>query len=427
MRFIHTGDWHIGKIVNDFNLINDQRQVLAQLVDILKQQKVDALVIAGDIYDRSVPPVEAVELVDSIFTQILQEVGVPILVIAGNHDGAGRLDFASSILTKNGLHIAGRITEPIKKIVLTDEHGPVNFYLLPYDDPRSIKNFYSSRSSGATSGADTTNSASTIQGEYTDSQVDNIKLGKQIMGYEEMRATHDSAMQFLTSRIKENLKMDERNILVAHGYVTQFGEETEQCESERPLSIGGTDFIDPKHFDIFHYTALGHLHRRQKAGSEKIRYSGSLMKYSFSEVDHQKGIELVEMDREGNVQVTHIPLIAKRDMRIIRGPVRELISPEVYNTANIEDYVYAILTDNDELLDPISKLRSVYPNIMGLRREIERVQKDSKTSASEGYKTKSKLELFEEFYMSIEGNELDGDSKSVLTEIIEEVEKGELA
>ena len=407
MRFIHTGDWHIGKIVNDFNLINDQRQVLAQLVDILKQQKVDALVIAGDIYDRSVPPVEAVELVDSIFTQILQEVGVPILVIAGNHDGAGRLDFASSILTKNGLHIAGRITEPIKKIVLTDEHGPVNFYLLPYDDPRSIKNFYSGRG--------------------TDSQVDNKKLGEQIVGREEMRATHDSVMQFLTSRIKEGLKMDERNVLVTHGYVTQFGEETEQCESERPLSIGGTDFIDPKHFDIFHYTALGHLHRRQKAGSEKIRYSGSLMKYSFSEVDHQKGIELVEMDRGGNVQATHIPLIAKRDMRIIRGPVKELINPEVYSAANTEDYVYAILTDNDELLDPISKLRSVYPNIMGLRREIERTQKDSKTSASEGYKTKNKLELFEEFYMSIEGNELDGDSKSVLTEIIEEVEKGELA
>ena len=427
MRFIHTGDWHIGKIVNDFSLINDQRQVLAQLVDILKQQKVDALVIAGDIYDRSVPPVEAVELVDSIFTQILQEVGVPILVIAGNHDGAGRLDFASSILTKNGLHIAGRITEPIKKIVLTDEHGPVNFYLLPYDDPRSIKNFYSSRSSGATSGVDTTSGAITIQGECTDSQVDNIKLGEQIMGHEEIRATHDSVMQFLTSRIKEGLKMDERNVLVTHGYVTQFGEETEQCESERPLSIGGTDFIDPKHFDIFHYTALGHLHRRQKAGSEKIRYSGSLMKYSFSEVDHQKGIELVEMDREGDVQVTHIPLIAKRDMRIIRGPVKELVSPEVYNAANIEDYVYAILTDNDELLDPISKLRSVYPNIMGLRREIERTQKDSKTSASEGYKTKNKLELFEEFYMSIEGNELDGDSKSVLTDIIEEVEKGELA
>ena len=451
MRFIHTGDWHIGKIVNDFNLINDQRQVLAQLVDILKQQKVDALVIAGDIYDRSVPPVEAVELVDSIFTQILQEVGVPILVIAGNHDGAGRLDFASSILTKNGLHIAGRITEPIKKIVLRDEHGPVNFYLLPYDDPRNIKNFYYSRSTGATSGADTKSSANRISGlgttigantsrcasttgcadkiqaESSDSQVDNTKLSEQIKEHEEMRATHDSVMQFLTSRIKENLDTDERNVLVTHAYVTQLGEQTEQCESERPLSIGGTDFIDPKHFDVFHYTALGHLHRRQKAGSEKIRYSGSLMKYSFSEADHKKGVELVELDEVGNVQVTHIPLIAQKDMRIIRGPVKELLSPEVYSTANIEDYVYAILTDNDELLDPISKLRSVYPNIMGLRREIERTQKDSKTSASEGYKTKTKLELFEEFYMSIEGNELDGDSKSVLTDIIEEVEKGEMA
>ena len=469
MRFIHTGDWHIGKIVNDFNLMNDQRQVLAQLVDILKQQKVDALVIAGDIYDRSVPPVEAVELVDSIFTQILQEVGVPILVIAGNHDGAGRLDFASSILTKNGLHIAGRITEPIKKIVLGDEHGPVNFYLLPYDDPRSIKNFYCGRSTDATSGTNTTScadatssanrtggynttsgadakssahgtsgsgttigdnttsSADTIQAESSDSQVDNIRLSDQLKGHEEMRATHDSVMQFLTSRIKENLNTDERNVLVTHAYVTQFGEQTEQCESERPLSIGGTDFVDPKYFDMFHYTALGHLHRRQKAGSEKIRYSGSLMKYSFSEADHKKGVELVELDEVGNVQVTHIPLVAQKDMRIIRGPVKELVSPEVYSTANTEDYVYAILTDNDELLDPISKLRSVYPNIMGLRREIERTQKDSKTSASEGYKTKTKLELFEEFYMSIEGNELDDDSKSVLRDIIEEVEKGEMA
>ena len=447
MRFIHTGDWHIGKIVNDFNLINDQRQVLAQLVDILKQQKVDALVIAGDIYDRSVPPVEAVELVDSIFTQILQEVGIPILVIAGNHDGAGRLDFASSILTKNGLHIAGRITEPIKKIVLRDEHGPVNFYLLPYDDPRSIKNFYSGRStgtceivgadttssanrissSGTTIGDNTTNSADTTQVESTDSQLGNTKLGEQIMGQEEMRATHDSVMQFLTSRIQENLNSDERNVLVTHAYVTPFGEEAAQCESERPLSIGGTDFVDPKHFDMFHYTALGHLHRRQKAGSEKIRYSGSLMKYSFSEVDHKKGVELVELNEAGNVQVTHIPLVAEKDMRIIRGPVSELISPEVYSAENTEDYVYAILTDNDELLDPISKLRSVYPNIMGLRREVERLQKDSRTSASEGYKTKTKLELFEEFYMSIEGNELDDDSKSVLTDIIEEVEKGEMA
>ncbi len=457
MRFIHTGDWHIGKIVNDFNLINDQRQVLAQLVDILKQQKVDALVIAGDIYDRSVPPVEAVELVDSIFTQILQEVGIPILVIAGNHDGAGRLDFASSILTKNGLHIAGRITEPIKKIVLRDEHGPVNFYLLPYDDPRSIKNFYSGRSTDeisgsgttigantsrcasttccadtasgadATSSADATSCTDTAQAKITDSQLDNTKLGEQIMGQEEMRATHDSVMQFLTSRIQENLNSDERNILVTHAYVTPFGEEAAQCESERPLSIGGTDFVDPKHFDMFHYTALGHLHRRQKAGSEKIRYSGSLMKYSFSEVDHKKGVELVELNEAGNVQVTHIPLVAEKDMRIIRGPVSELISPEVYSAANTEDYVYAILTDNDELLDPISKLRSVYPNIMGLRREVERLQKDSRTSASEGYKTKTKLELFEEFYMSIEGNELDDDSKSVLTDIIEEVEKGEMA
>lgn len=384
MKFIHTADWHIGKIINEFSMLEEQKIVLKQLLGIMEQQKPDALIIAGDVYDRSIPPVEAVELVDDIFCTILLDMKIPVLVIAGNHDGAERLSFASKILTDRGLHIVGKVTPAVQKVTLADQFGPVNFYMLPYADPRYIRNM------------------------LEDSAI----------------STHDDAMRAITGPIRQQLDTSCRNIMITHGYITYMGQDNAStCESERPLSIGGTDFVSTSHFDGFNYTALGHLHGNQKTGNDCIRYSGSLMKYSFSEVNHKKGVNIVELDKAGQAAAAFSELVPSRDMRIIKGPIKELLSPGIYKSANPEDYIYAVLTDREELVDPISKLRTVYPNIMGLTRENGNSAQDSRTAASAGYKTKSRLELFNEFFYSIKGEPLGEDSGKVVARIIEDVER----
>ncbi|OPJ60481.1 exonuclease SbcCD subunit D [Clostridium oryzae] len=394
MKFIHTGDWHIGKIINEFSMLEEQRFVLKQLVELIAAEKPDALLIAGDLYDRSIPPVEAVELIDDVFSKILLELKVPILVIGGNHDSGERISFCSSILTKNGLHIVGTLSKEIKKIQLKDEFGAVNFYMVPYSDPREAKSIFE----------------------------------------DDSLTTHEQVMLKIIENIKQDIAFHgyDRNIMIAHGYVSNIkGSSSEDdsaegpvtCDSERPLSIGGTDIIDASIFDAFNYTALGHLHGSQKIKSDKIRYSGSLLKYSFSEVKHKKSAAIVTLDNIGNVNVVLKELTPKRDMRIIKGPLKELLKPEVYSLGNTEDYIFAQLTDEGELVDPMQKLRSVYPNAMGLSREGQAAHSQSSTSASKGYKDKSKLELFCEFYKSVKGSDLSPEKLYIVTNIIEKVEK----
>jgi exonuclease SbcD len=385
MKFIHTGDWHLGKIINEFSMIEDQRFVLNELIEIIEKEKPDAIVIAGDIYDRSIPTVEAIELLDYFLERVLIGLKTPVLAIAGNHDGAERLSFASGILDKHKLFIEAGIKKHIRNIIIQDEFGPVNFYLLPYLDPREGKLFFKD---------------------------DSI-------------SSHEQLFKKLMENLSEEFNAEERNVLIAHGYVSGSSEEEkpETSESERPLSIGGTEVVSKEHFKKFNYTALGHLHGGQKVGLDNIRYSGSLLKYSFSEVKQRKSVTLVELDETGRASLKTIELLARRDMRIISGPLKELIKPEVYSKANKEDYVFAILTDTEELIDPISKLRAVYPNIMGLKRENLREREDSKTSASEGYKNKSKLQLFEEFYEAIAGAEISKEKCEIVKKVIEQVEK----
>lgn len=400
MKFIHTGDWHIGKIVNEVSMIEDQKFILEQLINLIQEEKPDAVVIAGDIYDRSVPSVEAVELLDRTFTRILLDLKTPILTIAGNHDSAERLSFASSILNRNGLHIQGSLSKDLKKVILEDDHGVVNFFLIPYADPVVLREMYRNC---------------------------NIR-------------THDDAMRKILEEVKNNINGEGRNVIIAHGYVSFMSDEEEIAiddlgqehkkraglevsDSERPLTIGGTDLISGKLFEDFTYTALGHLHGPQKVGSDRIRYSGSLLKYSFSEIHQRKGVTIVNIDGEGAVDVEIKEFCPVRDMRVIKGPLSELIKREVYNEANVEDYIFAILSDEGELVDPISKLRAVYPNIMGLSREISRKKEDSKTSAGNGYKTKSKIDLFKEFYSAISPNEITEEKLSFISDIIEDAER----
>ncbi|BDR63468.1 nuclease SbcCD subunit D [Clostridium tetani] len=388
MKIIHTGDWHIGKIVNEFSMIEDQKIVLEQLINIVKDEKPNVLVIAGDLYDRSIPPVEAVELLDRTFNKILLDLKVPILAISGNHDSPERLAFGSKILTENGLHIVGSLDKEkkeIKKVILKNDNENFNFYLLPYYDPKEIKYIF---------------------------QDDKI-------------STHDDAMKVLIDIIKKDLNKNEKNILITHAYTSfiKDSQSLEVCQSERPLSIGGTDIVNAEYFSEFTYTALGHLHKPQKVKDNRIRYAGSILKYSFSEVNHKKGVTIVNIDKDGEIEIDFREFKPKRDMRIIKGPLEKLISPEIYKETNVEDYIYALLTDEGELIDPIAKLRAVYPNIMGLSREEEIKKEDSKTSAGQGYKNKTKLQLFKEFYNSMTGKDLEKESLQIITNVIEKIEK----
>jgi exonuclease SbcD len=395
MKIIHTGDWHIGKIVNEFSMIEDQRYVLNNLIELIKKEKPDVLIITGDIYDRSIPPVEAVELLNETFKRILIDNKVKIVAIAGNHDSGERLAFGSEILEKEGLFISGVIEEEIKKVKFNDKNEEVDFYLIPYVDPVVIRK------------------------RYNDPNIKN----------------HNDAMKAIVSRIEDSFNKDAINIIVAHGYVTfkrkEAMEDDEEdkykvseiqtSDSERPLSIGGTDLIDGDIFKNFDYVALGHLHGRQKVGCETIRYSGSLLKYSFSEVNHKKGVTIVETTLNKEIDIRQEEIHELRDMRIIKGPIDELIKIAKDENGTSEDYIQAILTDEGELLDPIGKLRSVYPNIMLLKREEKRNLEESTTAASEGYRNRSQLELFKEYYNSLGSGEFTREKETIIQDVIKEV------
>lgn len=399
MKIIHTGDWHIGKIVNEFSMIEDQRYILKELVKFIKEEKPDALIIAGDVYDRSIPPVEAVELLNDVFEEILIDNGVKILAIAGNHDSGERLSFGSSILEKHGLYIVGNREDEVKKVIIEKDNEKFNFYLIPYIEPGVLRKKYENK---------------------------NIK-------------NHNDAMKFIVDSIEKDMNKAEINIAVAHGYITLNREEAlkvqdddkykaaeiEISESERPLSIGGTDLIDGNIFNDFDYVALGHLHGRQKVGRESMRYSGSLLKYSFSEVNHKKGVTVVEIDDKNNIRIRQKELIPLRDMRTIRGPIDDLIEAARQCEEGREDYIQAILTDKGELIDPIGKLRAVYPNVMLLRKEEGNSVLDSLTAASEGYKSKSEIDLFKEYYERLGNGEFSKEKEDVIIDIIKEAMKEE--
>lgn len=386
MKIMHTGDWHIGKIVNQRHMTVDQEYVLEGLVKMIETEKPDVLVVAGDIYDRSVPPVEAVELLDRVLSKILLELKTPIIMIAGNHDSPDRLSFGSQLLRDKGLYISGRFVQDIPKIVLKDEEGPVNFYLIPYATPAVVRD---------------------------------------VLACSEV-CDHDTAMGAIVREIRKGWNPKERNIIVTHGFIRGIA-ELEISESEKPLSVtlavGGTDYVDIKHFDGFNYVALGHLHGPQQAGSLRVRYAGSLLKYSFSEAKQEKSVTFVQIDKEGELQIECKALVPLRNMRRIKGALKDVIDPDIYGEADVNDYLHVILTDEGELIEPMSKLRTVYPNVLSLEIEVkDRQVGESKTSASAGYKQKSKLDLFGDFYKDMTGQEFGVEKAEVVAKTISAVE-----
>ncbi|CEQ16656.1 exonuclease SbcCD subunit D [Paraclostridium sordellii] len=399
MKIIHTSDWHIGKIVNEFSMIEDQKYILNKLIELIEIEDPKVLLIAGDIYDRSIPPVEAVELLNETLNKLIIEKNIKVLAISGNHDGGERLSFGGSILEKQGLYIAGRDAELYKKVTIKDENKNINFYLVPYKDPA---------------------------------------LTRKILEDKEIKS-HNDAMISVVNKIKRELNKKEKNILVGHGYITMKRKdaikelenkyevaELETSESERPLSIGGTDLIDGNIFEDFDYVALGHLHGRQKVGREAMRYSGSLLKYSFSEVNQKKGVYILDINKENNIDIDFKPMKPLRDLRIIKGNIEDLLEEGRNIKEGKNDYIQAILTDDGELINPMEKLKSVYPNTMLITRERKKEITEDKTSAKGEYKKKSKLELFKEFYDDLGNGDYTKEKEEVLINTINEVLKSEV-
>ena len=389
MKIFHTGDWHIGKLVNQVYMTEDQAYILDRLVELIAAEKPDALIIAGDVYDRAIPPVEAIELLDRTLSRIVLDLKTPVLMVAGNHDSPDRLGFGSGILEAKGLHIEGRLRQEVRKVTLCDEHGPVNFYLAPFAHPAEVRD---------------------------------------VLGQEEVR-DQNAAMQAILGQIQAAWNPDERNVMVTHGFV-RGKEEPELSDSEKPLSygeaIGGVEAADAVMFDGFDYVALGHLHGPQRAGSDQIRYSGSLLKYSFSEVNQKKSLTVVTLGPKGDWQVEQKSLQPLRDMRRIKGELAKLIDPAVIEAANRDDYLHVTLTDSGELWEPANQLRALYPNFMSLELECrEKNTASGKNVAAAGYQAKSKLEQFGEFYTAITGKEFDIAMQAILQEVLQEIDHSE--
>ena len=377
MKFIHTSDWHIGREFHNVSLLADQRHVLDQLVAYIEKEAVDALVIAGDIYDRSVPPSKAVALLDEFISKICSDMRVPVIMIPGNHDGAERLRFGSRQLSLAGLHILGDLSKVTEPVILPCESGEVAFYGIPYNDPETVRNLFSADVS-----------------------------------------SYDEAHTYLVDLIKGVVRDDIPSVLISHCFL----DGAEESESERPLSIGGADRVSYGPCTNFDYVALGHLHSPQYKGEEHIRYSGSILKYSFSEQNQKKGITLVEMDANGLVGSKHLPLVPLRDMRIVEDEM-QLILEQGKVDPNADDYLLVRLTDRHAILDPMNKLRAVYPNVLHLEKPgmLETGQQQMNRETLK----RGELEMFRDFFVQITGQTLNDEQDEAVRNAITELNKQE--
>lgn len=368
MRILHTSDWHLGRLFHQVSLLDDQVALLDQVVDIARDRAVDAVVIAGDVFDRSVPPAAAVSVLDHVLNRLAAEPAIPVILVPGNHDSAERLGFGAGVMAGAGIHIRHRFDgDPVR---LADAHGEVLFHCLPYADPASVAD----------------------------------ALGVPC-------ASHDEAMAALLARIDP--APGARHVLVAHCFV--HGGEVR--DSERPLSVGGAQTVSLSNFAPFHYTALGHLHNRQSFADGRVRYSGSLMKYSFSESEDQKSVLLVDLDGDGAVDVEAVPLAPTRDVRVIEGAFDTLLAEAPLRGR--DDYLLARLTDTRAILDVMATLRRVYPNLLHVERPAM-VAEGRGVLPVERLHT-GEMPLVEDFWRQVTGHPLDDVCRRRLAAVLDRV------
>lgn len=373
MKLLHLADLHIGKRVNEFSMIEDQRYILTKILNIIDEEKPDAILIAGDVYDKSVPSSEAVEVLDKFINDIASR-KIETFIISGNHDGAERLAFASKLIDTTGIHISPAYNGNIDAKTLNDEYGSVNFYMLPFIKPINVKQIF--------------------------------KLEENISYSEAVKIAIE----------KMNIDKSQRNVLLSHQFVTG----ASVCDSE-DLSVGGTDGVSASVYEDFDYVALGHIHGPQRVSRDTIRYSGTPLKYSFSEVNHKKSVTIVNIGEKGNVTVSTIPLNAKRDLVELKGKYDELMDKSFYDKKNLDDYYHITLTDENDVVDAIFKLGKIYKNIMKLDYDNARTQSIGKLTAVNDVEHKQPIELIDDFYKKQNGLDMDENQLSYINSIIEKV------
>ena len=375
MRFLHISDLHIGKRINEFSMIEDQRYILDRILEIADIERVDGVLIAGDVYDKPVPSAEAVQVFDWFLTRLAEQKRM-IFVVSGNHDSAERIAFGSQIMKGKNVYVSPVYHGEVSRVELADEYGEIFVYLLPFIKPVMVRHV--------------------LEGE------------------EDLPESYSDAVKVVVDRMEVDKR--KRNLIVAHQFVTGAG----RCDSEE-VSVGGMDNVDVEIFDCFDYAALGHIHSPQSIKRETVRYCGTPLKYSFSEAEQEKSVSVVEFREKGQVEITIVPLQPLRDMKKIRGSYLEVTKREFYQDRNTEDYVQIILTDEEDILDGMQKLRVIYPNLMQLVYDNSRTRQNRMVEAVADIEQKSEMELFEEFYKLQNNRKMSAEQEEYLVRLIERV------
>lgn len=377
MKILHTSDWHLGRLFHQMSLLDEQQHLLQQLLQYIEQRQPDVVIIAGDIYDRSVPPAAAVRVFNQFVDQCINQYQTPIIAISGNHDGADRLGFGANQLKKAGLHLITDLSQAEQPVVLNDQNGPVYFWALPFHDPAQV--------------ADLTG---------------------------EPQSDYNQAHQTLVDRWQR--PTDAREVVISHCYLSGGSES----DSERPLAIGGADQVDWRQLESFNYAALGHLHQPQQMGQAHIRYSGSLMKYSFSEQHHQKAATWVELDDVGNITTEQLTLTSPRDVRVIEGSLAD-IAEHAKTDPHTDDYVQIVLTDKDAILNPMARLRALYPNVLELRKQRFQVNTGAPLAAAQEQLKRADNEVFADFFSQVHDEPLTEAQQHYLQQLLAELDAEE--
>ena len=380
MRILHLADLHLGKILQEQPLIEDQKYMLEEIIKKVQEENIEIILISGDIYDRSIPQTDAVDMLDYFLNKLIKDLKKQVFIISGNHDSKERLGFGNKIFENDGLYISSKYEGKIKKVELQDEYGKLNIYLLPFIKPVEVKKYFED----------------------------------EILSYDE---TIKKIIE------KENIDETQRNIILTHQFVTCIGEEVERTDSET-ISLGGIDNVDISNYDKFDYVAIGHVHRPQRIGRDTARYAGTMLKYSFSEVNHKKTIPIIDFKEKGNINIKLVELTPLRDMREIKGPIEELTKKENYKNTNTEDYIKAIITNEEPVYDAIGQIRKVYPNVLKLEIQNSKSsvsQNDEKEKELQNIKNKSEVELFNEFYKFQNYTELNDEQTQVIENIVKEI------
>ena len=374
MKFLHLSDLHLGKRVHGFSMLEDQAYILQQIIDCIAAEQPDGVLICGDIYDKAVPSAEAVALCDDFFCHLAQR-KVQVFAISGNHDSPERLAFGSRLMDGSGVHFSPVYDGGVQPFVLTDKWGEVGIYMLPFVKPAHVRRY------------------------FPETEIDS---------YTDALSAAVGAMQVDTSR---------RNVLLTHQFVT--GAATSDSEE---LSVGGTDNVDGSVFDPFDYVALGHIHRPQNMGSPRLRYCGSPLKYSFSEAGHQKSVTVVELGAKGDLQVRTVPLSPRRDLTQLRGSYMELTARDYYTNGDFQqNYLHITLTDEEDIMDVMDKLHTIYPNIMKLDYDNLRTRNSNHISGVDPLQEKSPAELFEAFYQLQNNQDMTVQQKEYIAQMIDKI------